>query len=230
MIDIHSHLIPMVDDGSETEEISLNMAKGLYEQGVTDVICTPHFTNGYKAEYEEITKLAEKLKADLKEAGVPLNIYLGREIFVTKLTKQQLKEYDRKFTLNGSEYVLIEFDLVNQSEIAETVYEIANKGYIPIVAHIERYEYCTIDEAIEVKEMGGMIQVNADSIAGTSKKLHHKMVKKLFKNGLVDFVASDLHDGRDIVMQDAYKIVKRKFGEETAEEVFYKNAKKILKG
>jgi len=230
MIDIHSHVLPFVDDGSENTETSLAMLKDLSEQGVTDLICTPHYRNAFKASYGDVKEIFDSFDKTRKENGINVNLYLGREFYITKDFKKVLAEWDKDMTLNRSEYLLTEFDMTVKAEVPEIVYELTVMGYKPVVAHIERYGYCSLEDAFEVKEMGGLIQINADSVAGKSKKAFYGYVKKLFKNGLVDFVSSDIHSGRADVMAAAEKFVSKKFGEDVAKEVFYENAKKIIEG
>ena len=133
-------------------------------------------------------------------------------------------------TFADSKYVLIEFSVSEQEDVSEAVYEIARMGYSPIIAHVERYPYLTVSDIFEIKDLGGLIQVNADSIVGKYKRLFKKRIKELFKNDLVDFVASDVHFGRNNCMQKAREYVGKKYGEEIMNKVFIENAKKILKG
>ena len=110
------------------------------------------------------------------------------------------------------------------------VYELKRKGFISIVAHIERYVSADLEVALEVKNLGGYIQVNAESIVGETKRFYKKFIKKLFKNGLVDFVSSDIHYDRMNYMSQARRYVEKKFGKQTAEDVFINNAKMIIEG
>ena len=116
-----------------------------------------------------------------------------------------------------------------KNDIVETVYELTRRGYKPIIAHVERYDYVDIDYVYEIKEAGGYIQVNAESIVGKMKKHYKGLVKKMFKECLVDFVASDIHHSRDNDLKDAEMYVEKKYGKEAKDAVFYKNAQKILK-
>ena len=140
MIDIHSHIIPNIDDGSRSIEDSLAMLKTSAISGVSDSICTPHYREGYKKTPAEIESAFKLLKDSAKSQGIPVNLYLGEEIFVTKNIKTELKE-KQVLTLNGTKFVLLEFDYNINSEISEIVYELSRIGYIPIVAHVNRYNY-----------------------------------------------------------------------------------------
>ena len=103
-------------------------------------------------------------------------------------------------------------------------------GYVPVIAHFERSTYADVSVAEEVKALGGYIQINADSFFGKGKKAYYKKIKSLFKDGLVDFVASDVHAFRENYFNKAYNFVLKKFGESTANAVFNENALKIING
>ncbi|MBR1968317.1 MAG: hypothetical protein IKA11_02850 [Clostridia bacterium] len=227
--DIHAHVLPFVDDGSETLEHSLEMLGELYSQGVTDVILTPHFRGDYVKTPEELYNVFKEFKARCYEADIPVNLYLGQEVFIDGNYKKIF--HDKKvLTLNGTPYVLIEFAFENAGDITEFVYELKNLGYVPIVAHLERYTFSDIDLAYEIKAIGGLIQVNADSIVGKYKRKYSKFIKELFSENLVDFVSSDLHHKRKLMIKKAKDVIVKKYGEECAEKVFRLNTEKIIKG
>ena len=229
MIDLHTHILPGIDDGSDNLQTSINMVKHAVSQGVTDIFFTPHYRDLFNPSVEEINQAYNNLKNELNNQGIVVNTYLGQEIFVDKEIKTLLNE-KKVLTLNGTKYVLIEFDLNHRNDIANMVYEVKIAGYIPIVAHLERYYYSTMEIAREVKGYGALIQVNAGSIVGRHKRDYKKMVKGLFKEGLVDFVASDVHSNRENMLLESYNYVSKKFGKEVANAVYNENAKKIIEG
>ena len=229
MIDIHSHILPFVDDGCVSLEHSIQMLEKAIDQGVTDLILTPHYKRVFPTTPEQIKKEFDVLNAEKNARNLPINLYLGHEIFMHKESTGLLLE-DRLLTLNGTKYVLVEFKVREFSDIVERIYELVKAGYKPIVAHAERYNYFTIQDAQEVKELGGYIQVNAGSIKGKQRKSWKKRVRKLFKYSLVDFVASDAHEHRDNVMKKAKRWVRLRYGKNVAEKVFIENAKEIIKG
>ena len=229
MIDIHSHLLPLVDDGSEKEEISLDLLRESVSQGVNAMILTPHLRGEYDLPPQTLREKFAEFKSKVESEGIPIKLYLGQEIYVGRKYKDLFRNGEI-LTMNDTKFVLIEFDFDKKQDVAETVYEIKTMGYIPIVAHIERYGYADLDCAYEVKENGGYIQVNSASIVGKHKRFYLRKIKKLFKNGLVDFVASDLHSTRQNATKDAYQYISKKFGEDVAEKVFKSNAQMILEG
>ena len=226
MIDIHSHILPLVDDGSTSLNSSIQMLKELAEAGVTDLIVTPHYRGKFNLAKEEIRAKFLEFQQTVRE--IPVNLYLGREIYVEDGMLKRVFEGEF-LTLNNTKYILLEFDYYIRYDIVEAVYMARNKGLIPIVAHIERYEYLTIDDAFEIKSLGGLIQVNASSLHKRCNKLYYKRVKELIKEDLVDFVASDCHEFRKNYINYAFKKVQKRFGKEKAQNLFYNNALSIIK-
>ena len=227
MIDMHSHILPAVDDGSGSNEHSLAMLKEAERQGINKIVLTPHYRADYLPSSERLqTKFAE-FKAFAAENGILAELYLGQEIYAFDGLVKALNS-GKVLSVNGTKYVLVEFSLRQATDIAETVYMLVSHGYVPIVAHIERYGYADIFTAKEVKEIGGLIQVNAGSVCRSL--LHRRKVFELIREGLVDFVASDVHYKRVNHMRAAYEKILKKFGRETADKLFTENAEKIIEG
>ena len=223
MIDIHTHLLPCVDDGSPDMQTSIELIKDEIKQGVTDIFVTPHYFKyrGYLSPVEENIKIFERLKEEVKSNDLNVKLYLGNEIYYNKLTISDLQDGLIK-TLGKSKFVLVEFSLsVEDEDIPEAVNNLTAKGYIPIIAHPERYPYITdINNYVYLKRMGALIQLNASSIIGDYGRKVKKFVLRLIKNNLVDFVASDIHDFRMSCLKKAYKVVETTFSKEKAEELF----------
>lgn len=229
MIDIHTHILPFVDDGSNDLASSLNMLREEVKQGVTGVVLTPHYRASFVKTPDQLKEEFEKFKVAVENENIGIDLYLGQEIHYNSDTKRLYKEKSL-LTLGESNFVLVEFDFVHKCEVAEAVHELKCEGLRPIIAHPERYDYLTIDDIYEIKTVGGFIQVNADSIVGPNKKHYKKFIKGMFKEGFVDFVASDVHYGRLNCMEEAFKHVQKRYGVDAAEVTFRLNAKHILKG
>ncbi|MBO4251921.1 MAG: hypothetical protein J5911_04605 [Clostridia bacterium] len=225
MIDIHSHILPEVDDGSKNAEQSFEMLNDAVNQGITDIILTPHYRVDYLNDGEKIRKKFADFKASVAERGINVSLYLGQEIFVFYDMAESLKS-GKLLSLNDSKYVLVEFSPEYSMDIPETVYMIKTNGFIPIVAHLCRYHYADIETAREIKELGGLIQLNAGAFCDTWKR--RRKAFGYIKEGLVDFIASDVHFGRDNNMEKAYRIVSKKFGTAVADKLFTENAERIL--
>lgn len=226
MIDIHSHVLPFIDDGSNSIDESVNLLKNAKECGVTKIIATPHFKNNFKASIKEINDSYNAIKPFAEELGIGL--YLGQEIKHYSGDINNVIE-KKHLTLNNTKAVLVEFDMVREEDVSEVIYSYCKKGFIPIVAHVERYPYCLDFSVIEdIKNCGGMIQINASSVVGKLGGYIKKFVLKLIKFGLVDFVASDIHSFRENDMLKAYNLIKKKFKEQVANNLFINHQQQIL--
>lgn len=193
LIDIHTHILPGIDDGSQNLETSLEMLKEEELSGIKEVILTPHtgFESKQRYEKEELNKFFLDFKEKAKTINVKL--YLGSEVLVTPTFTKGLKE-NRIKSLNDSRYLLIEFRFKEEEEIIfNGAYNATCFGYIPIIAHPERYINMSLDLARKLKHIGALLQINTTSILGQFGHGVKKMTKKLLKNGLVDLVASDTH-------------------------------------
>lgn len=186
MIDIHTHILPNVDDGSSNFDTSLKLLELEVENGVNKVICTPH--QNYLNLNKEL--LIEKFNEFKNKINLDIELYLGSEIYYYKGFLNDLVN-GKLLTLNNSKYILIEFSTSQNTDIIDIVYSIRLKGYIPIIAHIERYSYLNNEDYLKIKKEGALIQINASSFNYSNTK---KIIKYLLKNNLVDFVASDCHD------------------------------------
>lgn len=229
MTDIHCHIIPFVDDGSESMKVSLEMMREEARQGVNRIICTPHYRRGFFEGSEgEIKSVLCELSENAKKEGMPVELYLGREVkFHTKEYKSFL---ERRVvpTMCGGDYVLLEFNYDRGTDIDEVVYDTQMAGYKPIIAHIERYSYFRkVGDVARIKAAGAMIQVNAGSIVSKDFSSERKFVKQLLKFKLVDFVGSDVHSGRVNYMKKAYEKVAKK-DRAYADMIFDGNADLII--
>lgn len=202
IIDIHSHIIYGVDDGAIDLDMSLELIDDLYNQGIHDIICTTH-SYCIEDNREKYDNRFNEINDIIKVKYPDLHIYKGCEILCYK---SNMSEIIRKIesgiypTLNNSKYVLIEFDIYTKDmvdifEIAYCSRKLLDHGYVPIIAHAERY-YDVYDNIIEdvkaLKRMGCMIQVNLYSIIDDAH-LYNKTANVLFNNKLIDFVGTDTH-------------------------------------
>ncbi len=229
MIDIHSHILPLVDDGSADIENSLAMLKDCYDMGITDVILTPHYRGKFCKTPQELTLAFRSFKRRIKKEKIDVNVYLGQEIYFTNDFMSELSE-GKVLALNGTKHLLIECPYDDDCDVTDLVYELNYRDYVPIIAHVERFPYVSVEDIKEIKKLGGLIQVNAGSLFSKDKRIDRKKIKKLFKYNLVDFVSSDAHYTRVNEIKRAYQFVEKKYGKEVAQKVFNDNAKKIIEG
>ncbi|MGN0819726.1 MAG: tyrosine-protein phosphatase [Christensenellaceae bacterium] len=224
MIDIHSHVVFSVDDGSDSVQTSVELIKKAKKTGVTDLICTPHFR---LRQFEAPVSVIEKNFACLKNQaqGLGVNLYLGQEIALKNLALFRQRKF---LTLAGSRYVLLEFDYNNYVDIDSIVYDLKIDGYIPVIAHVERYAYVTSDDVRQFVKDGAKIQINADSVCDGMFSHFKRKVMKYLKLDLVDFVASDMHSHRPYKLAEAYSVIVKKFGQKRADNLFENNPRNVI--
>ncbi len=228
MVDIHSHLLPNVDDGSDSLEMSLDILRKQEAIGVTKVILTPHYkssVNSYTK--EELLEKFNEFKLKVKQSGINIELFLGQEVYCNSRIYSNLKN-NEVFTINDTKYVLVEFHYFNETDIADYVYNLISMGYIPIIAHVERYTYLDWNTIFDLKQMGALIQVNASSINGENGRRIQKYLLDAMGNGLIDFVASDTHSKRQTELDKAYKKICKVLGKDVANMVLRDNAENIL--
>ena len=227
MIDIHTHILPYIDDGSDSSQISIELLKEAQKQGVTDVFLTPHYRLRYKREKTEIVEIFEKFCDEVKKENLNVNLYLGQEIYYSRSIRQLISN-GNLLSLNNSKYVLVEFSYMSSSEIDEMIYEITLLGYVPVLAHVERFDFVSIGLIKQLKSLGALVQINAGSLFAGRFSSSKRKAKKLLKLGLVDFVASDVHSFRPNYLQKANEFIAKKFGRDVANKLFIENAKKVI--
>ena len=233
MIDIHSHIIPNVDDGARSVEETFNILKEAQEAGFTDVILTSHFLlNYYETNAQELIFWKEKLQEVLKKQGTKINLHSGMEIYITN-QMEELLENKKILTLANSRYMLIELPLATNVKYFDyVVYYLEAKGIKPIIAHPERYKCVQKDPDIveEYIEKGCLIQCNYGSIVNLYGREAEKTIKTLLKKNQVHFLGSDVHreNGTYLIILDAIKRIRKIIGENKINEITTINPKKIL--
>ena len=208
MIDIHNHILYGVDDGSKDLDMSLAMLKEEMEQGVTRVYLTPH-QNQQTLTGPLLKERYQSFLLELKEKGIDMDIRLGAEIYYYPGLKQDLLS-GKALTMDESKYVLVEFSTRTETNVSEIVYELVMAGFTPIIAHIERYPYLKKEDYFDIKEAGGLIQINSSSFSHFSSR---GLIKYLLKNDLVDYVATDAHDNskRKVDFSFVHSYIKKKY-------------------
>ena len=211
MIDIHAHVIPCVDDGSPNIETSISMIKHEIDIGVTEIYCTPHHIHKrYEKSVEEIKENFRLLKEAVEKENLPIKLYLGQEICYTHREDiLGMLKAGQLLTLNNTNRVLLEFSFHREPEdLLDIIYNFGVNGYEVIIAHIERYEWMTYDKVVALRTEGAKIQINSNSYLGVEGFKEKWFVKKLLKNNLVDYVASDTHSFRPSTLDKSFKKIK----------------------
>lgn len=228
MTDLHCHVLPFVDDGSDSVENSILMIEDAVRQGVKNLVLTPHYRKGvFDKDDKKIIEVFENFKKEVERRSLPVKLFLGREITVFSGFSKMIE--DKSFlSIAGGKFVLVEFPYQKEVDIEEICYGIKLNGFTPIVAHVERYSYFRNASDVErLRKSGVVIQVNAASVVNKSYKEENKFVKLLLKKKLVDIVASDFHFSRVNYMGQAYKKVKSKY-KEYAELIFKINPEYVI--
>jgi protein-tyrosine phosphatase len=233
-IDIHNHLIYGIDDGAKSKQETLEMLKIAIADGIEKIMFTPHFKEkAFENDQTIIDSKKQEIEQLIQEHQLEIDVYYGSEIFVSNHTSSYLNEGKLK-TLNDTKYILVETHRANiyhRFDFGDMLYNFQVDGFKPIIAHPERYEfiYDNPHKASELVKDGNLIQINATSLLD-KKKPSFKLAKKLLDRGLVHLVASDAHDTvyRPPVLSEAYAFVKKHYGEEVANQLFYSNPLKVL--
>lgn len=227
MIDIHNHIIPNVDDGSDSLELSRQLLIDAIEEEITDVCITPHFMKHgpYKLRKKELTFVFEEFKKNV--ADLEVNLYLGNELYIDRELDDLLMN-NQICSLNDSRYVLVEFPFEEyKSEYDEYLYNVS-LNYRIIIAHPERYRYVKRDPEFVDRWItnGYVLQSNSSSFYSKDTK---RVIFELIEKGKLTFIASDAHNEyRPLTLIDAYDQVARKFSEETAELLMNVNPRRVL--
>ncbi len=231
MVDIHCHALFGVDDGAKSMEESIAMLQQAKSQGIEAIVLTPHYRHGmFDYPAERIRDHFARLKPEAEKLGIAL--HLGCEYHVNSRIFDALQE-DSCFALAGGDFVLTEYSFDTEfSYIYGQTKKLISYGYVPVVAHVERYG-CLLKNpklCLELSNTGAYIQVNADSILGLDGKVGEKFSRKILKKGWADIVASDAHgvDKRACHLGDCMEYVTRKYGEEYAELLFDENPGKVI--
>lgn len=230
MIDLHSHILPELDDGAQSLQESLAMARMAVDSGITAMVATPHCIDDRTREVYQAWKL---LNQALRENEIPLKLSLGMEIFGTSHTVRLLKE-GKLFTLNGSRYPLVEFSFQSTGE--EETYilgSLCKAGYRPVVAHPERYVYIQRNPRLanQWQKMGCLMQVNRGSLLGRFGRSAQILGVELVERGFATVVATDAHSSRVRTpwMRDVREILAKEISPYCARTLLLDNPRKILK-
>jgi protein-tyrosine phosphatase len=193
--DIHSHLLPGIDDGVKTLEESLLVISQLAELGYTKLITTPHISADRFPNDPEIirSKLAE-VTAALKENNIPVKLEAAAEYYLDEVLLEKLEKKEPLLTF-GRNYLLFETNfMVEPFSLKDFIFKALSAGYKVVFAHPERYAYMTLEKAAEIREKGVLLQLNLPSLLGYYSKPIQRLAFKLIDNGLVDFLGTDCHN------------------------------------
>lgn len=230
--DIHCHIIYGVDDGAQDRETAAEMLRIAHSEGIRNIILTPHYKVHHHADINTVNEKALKLKKIIEDEGLDIRLFLGSEIQYFADAPSYIED-GHIARMCGSRYVLAEFMPKDDiRHIKAGLYDLQSSGYLPILAHIERYECMlgNIDHARDLKNSGIYIQVNAGSIDGVFGAATKKYSRNLIKEDLVDFIASDAHNTQKRAprFKKTIKYLERKKGSDYVERIFIENPSNII--
>ena len=232
-VDIHTHILPGIDDGAENVDVAFDMLNKQYEEGVRDIVLTPHF-GAYNPDFD--LNKAEEAFQNLRRKAVDklphLNLYPGNEILYSPGTVEALNQGKAK-PLAGTDYVLIEFLYEEEyATLLKAVKSLTMAGYRPVIAHVERYS-CLLKDLDRVEDLidqGAYIQVNGNSFLRGMLDKRFRFVKKLLKYDMIHIVATDCHNmkGRRPEIKAMSEKISQLAGETHMKQIMCYNGRSLL--
>ena len=231
MVDIHTHVLPQLDDGAKDMEASLSLLRDAERQGIDTVFVTPHIITGlYTPTAKEIKQQQKILQDRLFQENIGITLVMGAEIGITSEVKtEELMHY----TLNGGEkYLLLELPFVSYPlNCDEVIFQYQSQGFTPIIAHPER-AFSVINKPDRLRawrKKGVLFQINSKSIIGRYGKTVKNVAIKMLKDGIVDFVASDAHSSEwGFDFNDTIPVLEKLVGKAKTDELLGQNARRLI--
>jgi protein-tyrosine phosphatase len=222
MIDLHSHILPGIDDGSKSLEMSLAMARIAVADGITQMACTPHIYPGlYMNDKDGITAARDALQRSLDEHGIALRLTTGADVHLVPGLLEGLRA-GRVPSLHNTRYVLLEpSHHVAPPRFAESLFQLVAAGYVPVITHPERLTWIedNFQVFVDLTRQGAWMQVTAGALTGVFGPRAKYWGERFLGEGLTHIIASDAHSaGRRVpVLSEAKAIAERMLGREEAE-------------
>ena len=232
-LDLPSHILPGVDDGSADWDMTMRMLVTAYRQGVRHIVATPHnYPGNKKQDNEQIRALVREANERAKEIAFDFEVLSGNEIMYRSGIAEEISA-GHILTMADSRYLLVEFYPEERYRIVyQGLKELVEAGYRPIIAHMERVEalFAKEENIREIIKLGALIQVNARSLTGGIFDRRSARLRKLIENGMVHFLGSDCHnmDSRPPMMKDAVEKLYKKLPEDSLRRMLYENQEHFL--
>jgi protein-tyrosine phosphatase len=209
MIDLHCHILPGVDDGPESQDESLSMARKAVEDGIYAIVATPHTLNGiYINPIKEVTLRVAALQEALSKNHIKLQIYAGADVHLCPHMLEHIESGDAGTVNNAGKHIILEFpSQIVPPGVKDEIFSLKLNGITPIISHPERNSAIQHDTDIlyELIRMGALSQVTAMSITGDFGEMALQCSERLLKHRLVHIIASDAHssDSRPPILSQA---------------------------
>jgi protein-tyrosine phosphatase len=233
MIDLHCHILPAIDDGSRSLEMSLDMARMAVDDGITTTACTPHIYPGlYMNDTAGIKAARESLQRVLDDKGIPLQLTIGADVHLVPGLLEGLRA-GKVPCLHETRYLLLEpSHHVAPPHFEESVFKLVAEGYVPVITHPERLTWVEdhYDVFRALVKQGAWMQITAGALTGVFGPRAKYWGERFLDDGLTHIIASDAHSSgrRNPVMSKARDIAERMLGREEAELLVRGRPQKIL--
>ena len=232
IIDMHCHILPGIDDGPDTMEETLAALEEAQKQNVKEMIVTPHFHPGrYTVYAPQVHRTLEEVRTQCREKKLAVVLYPGQECYYYSGLVELLNRKE-VLTLAGSRYVLLEFAPdCPYSQIQFGVRDLQSNGYMPILAHFERYRCLRdTDRLLDLRQRGVWLQMNFDTLQKSDRLFWRLPWKDLARRGMVDCFGSDCHGTgfRPFKIEKAVKWLAQELSDDLLERIFTENTRKIL--
>ncbi|MFO7895998.1 MAG: CpsB/CapC family capsule biosynthesis tyrosine phosphatase [Candidatus Cloacimonadales bacterium] len=231
MIDIHTHILPAIDDGSQDMRQSLDQLKLMSKAGVSAVVLTPHYiSNYYQNDPSKIAAATQKLAAAAEKANIPITLHQGAEILLDSLSTEKI--IAEHFAINQTDYVLVESEMSSfPADLKQLLYDLVRAGYKPILAHPERYGDIKKNPALveDLMYRNVYMQINAGSLLDHYGKDCRKIAWQLIQNGWAHFLASDNHCRmKEYSLPPAVELIRNNLDDYTADLLSKDNPRRLL--
>ncbi len=232
MVDIHCHILPGIDDGPQSWELTAEMCRIAALDGITHIVATPHCNHEFTYDRDRYTEMLGELS---DSAEGKLTFSLGCDFHFSYDNIQDALAHPRRYTIGESQYLLVEFsDFGIPPEVKQNLLSISSSGMVPIITHPERNRPLLNkpEMVLEFVEQGCLVQVTANSFTGYWGSRSRNMAEWLLKRQAIHAIASDAHDParRRPVLSEARKVVTKLAGAEVADALLVQNPAAIVDG
>lgn len=235
MVDLHCHLLPGIDDGSKSMEISLRMAREATENGVTHALLTPHHMNGHYINHkQDVIRRTKEFQEQINSHNIPLTVFPGQEVRINGQLLEALDKDDILFADTAGKYMMLEFpddDVPHYTN--QMIFDLQRRGITPVIVHPERNTKIMAEPNLlyQLLEKGCLSQITASSYVGTFGKKVENFSCQLIEAGQGYVFASDAHDlpGRKYEMRQAFSKMAHDYGNDLVYR-YANNARAIING
>ena len=232
MVDIHSHILPNIDDGASSMEESIQMLEASIASGVDAIVATPHLYPGtYVAPTEERDKRLKALRAEVQQRELPIEIIAGRECLFSPAIYDYEKDLGKLTINDNGKYLLIESPMQEIPKyVTQMIFDIQVQGVTPIIAHVERYTDIISDPNLALKyiDVGCLMQVNIGSVSGRYGEAVRRTANILLTHRMVHIVASDMHSPNSLTLGGGFEALSEIVGEAEASRLVEERPRAVI--